>query len=276
MNFLITGATGRIGRLLVEQLHRAGHEVRALTRNAAKASFPEGVEVVVGDLTKPETLKTAMAGVTGIHLINFGGDDGAPLQTGQDIMALAEAAGVKRVTVLLGGQQGALEQAVQSSGLAWTFLQPVEFMSGMLDWAESIRAEGVVSIPFADRRTAIVHDADIAAVAAAVLADGGHAGQTLTITGGEVLTPCAMVHTISCVIGRDIQLNELSEAQARDQWAAQGFPPEVIDFFVWAHGNTPEIGYTVMPTIEQVTGRAPRTFAQWCDEHVEAFMARVM
>ncbi|WP_405714337.1 MULTISPECIES: hypothetical protein [unclassified Streptomyces] len=46
-----------------------------------------------------------------------------------------------------------------------------------------------------------------------------------------------------------------------------------IDFFVWVHGDPPEIGYTVAPTVEQVTGRPARTFAEWAAEHKERFTA---
>lgn len=268
---LVTGATGRVGRHVVEQLVQRGQRVRALTRNPAKANLPAGVEVVAGNLSAPASLASALAGVTAMHLINFNGEDYAPLQTGTEIMALAEKAGVQRVTVLLGGEKGAFEQAVEASPLAWTHLQPVEFMSGVLDWAESIRREGVVRIPFVNRRSAMIHDADIGAVAATVLAQGGHAGETLTLTGPAVLTPIDMVQTISNVIGRDLQLIELSEAQAREQWRQAGFPEDVIEFYVWVHGNTPPLGYTVVPTVEQVTGRPPRTLTQWVAENAAAF-----
>jgi len=269
MKILVTGATGTVGTHLVEQLIQTGIQVRALTRNPAKANFPNGVEVVAGDLTMPTSLTPALEGITGLHLINFGG--GTPLQTGNEIMELAEKAGVKRVTVLRGGPKGALEQAVESSKLTWTFLQPVEFMSGILEWAPSIRAEGVVRQPFSNRKTAIVHEADIASVAARVLGEDSHAGKTYSITGPEVLTPREMVRIISATTGHNIQFIELTEAQAREQWRAAGTPPEVIEFLVWAYGNTPPVGYTLSPAVEQVTGRPPRTFAQWAAEHSDDF-----
>lgn len=268
---LVTGATGRVGRHVVEQLLQMGQSVRALTRTPAKANLPAGVEVVAGNLGDPATLASALTSVTALHLINFNGEDYAPLQTGAEIMALAQQAGVQRMTVLLGGEKGAFEQAVEASNLAWTHLQPVEFMSGVLDWAESIRSEGVVRTGFTNRRSAMIHEADIGAVAATVLTHGGYAGETLTLTGPAVLTPTDMVQTIGNVIGRDLQLIELSEAQAREQWRQAGFPEDVIEFFVWAHGNTPPEGYTVLPTVEQVTGRPPRTLAQWVAENIAAF-----
>jgi uncharacterized protein YbjT (DUF2867 family) len=271
MIFFVTGATGTVGRHIVEQLVRAGQHVRALTRNPANANLPDGVEIVAGDLTAPEAFAHALEGVTGMHLINFDSGAGAQLQTGPRLIELAKRSGVRRVTVLRGGQENALEQAITASDLEWTLLQPVEFMAGILDYASSIRAEGVVRVAFADRLTAIVDEADIGAVAAAVLIEGGQAGKTLTITGPEVLTPRAMTRTLGTTLGQDLQFVELTEAQARKQWQAEGYPAEVIEFFVWAHGNTPEIGYTVVPTVEQVTGRPARTFAQWAAEHADAF-----
>ncbi len=271
MKFLVTGATGRVGRYLVAELLEKGHEVRALTRNPAKANLPENTEVIAGDLTQPSTLVGAFDGITGVHLINFGGEDGTPLETGAELMAMAEAAGVRRVTVLRGGEEGELEAAVQASALDWTFIAPVEFMSGALDYAESIRTTGQLSEPFADRRTAIVHDRDIAAVAACALSEDGHGGQSYIITGGEVLSPRKMVQTIAQTLGQEIPFTALTEAQAMERWQAEGQPQELIDFMLWVYANTPVEGYTVTPTVEQVTGRPPRTFAQWAAEHIDAF-----
>ncbi len=271
MTILVTGATGTVGRHVVDQLRQAGQRVRALTRNPAKASLPDGVEVVGGDLAAPETLGPALDGVTGLHLITFGGDDYATLQTGPEIVELAMKAGVRRVTVLGGGGMGPVEQAVEDSDLEWTHLQPVEFMANTLHWAESIRAEGVVREAFGGRLSAMIHEADIGAVAATVLSEEGHAGKTYTLTGPEALTPPQMVHTIGAAIGRDLQFVELTEAQARARWRASGYPDEAIEFFVFVQRDTPPVGYTVVPTVERVTGRPARTFAQWAAEHAGAF-----
>ncbi len=271
MKILVTGATGTVGRHLVEQLSQARHQVRALTRNPTKANFPEGVEVIAGDLTRPTTLGPALEGVTALHLINFSGDDYKLLDTGNEIVTMAEEAGVQRVTVLLGGEKGSLEHAIEASSLAWTFLQPVEFMSNALDFVASVRVDGVVRQAFGSRKSAMVHEADIAAVAAVALTEDGHAGKTYTITGPEVLTPPEMARIIGETIGRDIKFIELSERQAREQWQAEGYPQEVIEFFVWVYGNTPPEGYTVVPTVEQVTGCSARTFAQWVTESAHHF-----
>lgn len=273
MRILVMGATGTVGRHLVGQLREQGHQVRALTRNATWAAFANGIEVFEGDLTQPEAVAPAFEDVEAVHFINFSGDDYAALETGPALVRFAEAAGVKRATVLGAGEDGPLEQALRSSGIASTILMPVEFMSNAFDCAESIRSEGVVRQAFATRRSAMVHEADIAAVAATVLTNDGHGGKKYTITGPEVLTPLQMAAQIGERIGRPIDFVELTEAEARALWQGQGFSEETIEFFVWAHGNTPEIGYTVLPTVSEITGKPARTFAQWIDENAGAFTA---
>ncbi|MEU4559415.1 NAD(P)H-binding protein [Actinoplanes sp. NPDC023936] len=269
---LVTGATGNVGRHTVAALAQDGHRVRAMTRKLGGVDLP-GADMVQGDLTDPASLAPALAGVETVQLITFAGEEPLSERTSAAVVRQLLTAGVRRVTVPNGGGDSPLQTAVQHSALEWTVLLPVEFMSGALDWAASIRDDGVVRAGFVERRSAMVHDADIGAVGAAVLARGGYPGQELPITGPEVLTPPDMVRIIGEAIGREVRLVPLTEEQAREQWRAEGFPDEVIEFFVWAQGNTPEIGYTVAPTVEKVTGRPARTFAQWARENADEFRA---
>ncbi|MFF5210554.1 NAD(P)H-binding protein [Streptosporangium sp. NPDC000396] len=272
MTILVTGATGTVGRHVVDTLLQAGQRVRALTRNPAAAGLPEGVEVVAGDLADPATLNAAFDGVTGVHLINFSGDDYTPLQSGKEIVELAVQSGVRRVTVLGGRADGPLEQALAASDLEWTLLNPVEFMSNTLKWwAETIRAEGVIREPFGGRLSAMIHEADIAAVAATVLVEGGHGGKTYTLTGPEAMTTTEKVRILGAAVGKEIGFVELSEEQARAKWRGEGMGDELVEFLIDALGNTPELGYTVVSTVREITGRAPRTFAQWAAENADAF-----
>ncbi|MGP4048899.1 NmrA family NAD(P)-binding protein [Streptomyces sp. 2A115] len=271
---LVTGATGTVGRQVVAELLARGHAVRALTRNAASAALPDGVEVVQGDLTEPDSLIPALEGVTGLHLITFGGPYFAPLETGPRILALARAAGVRRITVLHGGGPSLLEDAVRGDdGVDWTVLMPVEFMANALEWADGVVASGEVREPFVSRLSAMVHEGDIGAVAAVALTEEGHGGQEYVITGPELLTVGDKVAAIAAARGREIALVELTEEQAVAQWRAAGHPEDVIGFLIEAYGNTPEVGRTVLGTVEKVTGHPARTFAQWAAEHANAFKA---
>ncbi|MFC4587892.1 NmrA family NAD(P)-binding protein [Sphaerisporangium corydalis] len=273
MTILVTGATGTVGRRVAGELIQAGHRVRALTRDPSRANLPAGVEVVAGDLTVTDSLVPVFDGVTAAHLITFGGKDFGALRNGQEIVDLAVKAGVRRVTVLGGWDEGTLEPAVRAGALDWTFVQPTEFMSNALHWAEGVRAEGVVREPFGDATTAMVHEADIAAVAATALVRDGHAGRTYGLTGPERLTTRDKVRIIGEAIGREVRFVELTEAQARARMAAQGMPPELIDFLIGVFGDVPVEPNTVNSTIEEVTGRPARSFAQWAAENAAAFRA---
>ena len=70
MTILVTGATGRVGRHVVDQLIQRGAKVRVLTRDPSKASFPAGVEVAQGDLLDLDALRAAFTGVSSLFLLN--------------------------------------------------------------------------------------------------------------------------------------------------------------------------------------------------------------
>lgn len=269
---LVAGATGTVGRPLVEQLLADGHRVRALTRNPAKADLPKQAELVAGDLADTASLAEAFRGVTAAHLIGFDGADYSPLANGAEIVDLAQRSGVRAVTVLRGGfDKNPLEEAVEASGLEWTYLLPTEFMANTLEWAESVRGEGVVRAAFPDAKSAMIHEADIAAVAAVALTHDGHAGQEYWLTGPEALTTREQVKVIGEVLGRDVGFVELTTDEITAQWRGQGYSEDDIAFFLSVRTDPPEAGYTPLPTVEQVTGRPPRTFAQWVRDHAAEF-----
>lgn len=268
---LVAGASGNVGGLVAAELLRQGHRVRGLTRDPDRARLPAGVEAAKGDLADPESLRPALAGATALFLTTFDAATGAPLRTGPELAKLALDAGVRRVTTLWGGEPGPVEQAITDAGLAQTVLQPVEFMSNARFWAESIRTEGVVREPFAGLRSAMIHDADIAAVAARTLTEDGHDGREYTLTGPEVLTHQEKLRLIGAAIGRELRFEELTEEQARERMRASGASQEAIDHVIGWYADPPREAYTVDPTVERLTGRPARTFAQWVAEHADAF-----
>ncbi|MFE2044040.1 NmrA family NAD(P)-binding protein [Streptomyces sp. NPDC059477] len=271
MTVLVTGATGNVGRPLVARLLATGHRVRALTRNPATAALPEGAEPVAGNLAVTGSLPAVFEGVTAAHLISFG-DDYAPLDNAREIVAAAVTAGVRKVTVLKGGtERTALDEALAAGALEVTSLAPVEFMSNALEWADAVREEGVVREGFAGMPSSMVHEADIAAVAAAVLTGDGHDGREYWLTGPEALTAPERVAVIAEVLGRDVRFVELSPDEMVARWRAQGFGDDDIGFFLAMRTDPPLAGRTVLPTVAEVTGRPARTFAQWVREHAAAF-----
>ncbi|MCP3802604.1 NAD(P)H-binding protein [Allokutzneria sp. A3M-2-11 16] len=267
MTILVAGATGTVGAEVVRQLAAAGHPVRALSRNPDRYSVPLGTEFARGDLSRPETLVPALDGVTALHLITFGGDE--PLTTGPEIVALAARAGVRRISVLSGWEESSVERALRAADIGWTWLQPVEFMGNALAWKESVRA-GTIEV-FGDWPSAMVHEADIAAVAVAALTEDGHAGQAYMLTGPEALRPGDRARILGAAIGKDLTVRQLSEQEERDRLRAYGYSEEDVEFGIALGKNPPEVGMVPQDTVERVTGRPARTFAQWAAEHADEF-----
>lgn len=275
MTILVTGATGTVGQHVTKLLLKQGASVRALTRNAerARTKLPDGVQIAEGDLMKPETLMDALQGVEAMFLITSSDEPNADLNTDPEMVALAKEAGVKRVVVLVGYEEGPVEEALRTSGMHWTLVKPAEFMANALvDWRDTIRSEGVVREFYGDALSARVHEGDIAEVAVRALLEEGHHGQSYSLTGPEALTRKEAVRAIAEAIGKDIPFVELTEEEARLQWQNQGYDEEGVEFFVQMAKNPPEAGYTVLPTVEQVLGRPARTFAEWAAENKQEFL----
>ncbi|MGP3971890.1 NmrA family NAD(P)-binding protein [Streptomyces sp. 6N223] len=274
MTTLVTGATGNTGRHVVAELVRRGERVRALTRNpaAAAGTFPAEVELVAGTHTLPEKLDAAaLDGVSRLHITVTAG----LAEVGPELVRRAVDAGVRRMTVVWGGSVGPVEQAVGDSGVEWTRLEPQEFMSNTLTWIDSIRTEGVVREPY-DFPSALVHEADIGEAAAIALLDDGHAGHAYNITGPEALTTRERLAILSRAIHRDISFVPITHEQAVDRLVATGVSRADAEYVIGWYADPGDAGKTVVDTVERVTGRPARTFAQWVAEHAERFRAPSM
>ncbi|WP_409490791.1 NAD(P)H-binding protein [Amycolatopsis sp. cmx-11-12] len=268
MTVLVTGATGNTGRHVVAELVRRGERVRALTRNPAGARLPSEVELVEGTHTAPETLTEAFEGVTRLHITVTAG----LADVGAELVKRAVDAGVRRMTIVWGGYVGPTEQAMAESGVEWTRLEPQEFMSNALTWIDSIRADGVVREPF-DLPSAVVHEGDIGAVAATALVEDGHSGKVYNLTGPEALTTRERIAILGAALGRDLDLDQITRQQAIDRLLADGVSVADAEYVVGWHSDPPVEARTVVGTVEQVTGRPARTFAQWVSEHADRFTA---
>ncbi|PRB14886.1 NAD(P)H-binding protein [Microbacterium sp. MYb62] len=272
MTILVSGATGTVGRHIVSQLVERGESVRALSRDPQRANLPAGVDVVRGDLTDVEAFGRAVDGCSGVHFITFNGEFGETLTNGVELVAATQAAGVRRVSVLGGWDESTLEPALRDGGLDWALLAPVEFMSNAREWAPEIVSDRRVRT-LADWPSAMVHEADIAAVAVEVLLGAPADGRTYYLTGPEALTPAERTTRIAEALGEQVTWIRLTEDEERDRLRAFGYDEGYVEFGVELAKNPPAIGQAVQDTVTRLTGRPGRTFAQWARENVELFRA---
>lgn len=266
MKILITGGTGTIGGLLAENLLQKQIEISVLMRDPDKKNFPSPVQKIKGDLSNVSAWESALTGITGLFLLLT--PDGDP-----QMIQAAESAGIQRVVAISDGTKYPTEEALYQSNLNWTMLFPVEFMKNTLTfWQESIRNDLTARTPFPDSKGALIHEADIAEAAEAVLCEPGHERKSYVLTGPEVTTPRSRIADISLALGKKIEMIVQSEEEARAEYAAWGFPPELIDYVIKSSKNPAPYMYTVKPTVWELTGHAPRPFAQWAREHKNDFI----
>ncbi|EKX66869.1 SDR family oxidoreductase [Streptomyces ipomoeae] len=290
---LVTGATGKVGRNVVELLVAGGVKARALTRDPAAGKVPEGAEVVAGDLmADPDGLGDALQGVDAVFLNAAAFLDLAGVgPQAATFLALAKRRGVGRVVLLTSGtvhdgvaadQQPSvisrmhrtIEDAVEASGMEWTLLRPGEFMANSLDWAPQIRASDIVRAPYGDAMWAPIHERDIAEVAVRALTEDGHSGATYRLSGPEPISYHERARLIGEALGRPVRLEEIPPDAARSAMVVRGVPTEVADALLALSATGVEHPETVSPTVRELTGQPGRTFAQWARENAAAFRGR--
>jgi uncharacterized protein YbjT (DUF2867 family) len=295
VTILVTGATGNVGRQVVAGLVRAGRTVRAMSRQPETGRLPDGVEVVKGDFGRPATWRATLDGAQSVYLYPF-----VRAATDHGFVDEAVKAGVTRFVVHSAaaagftpgtGGGGALgrhlteereahrgvELLVEACGAEWTHVRPGLLAANALRWADRIRTERVVREPYASAGYPLVHEADVADVAVAALLTDDHVGAAYTVTGPVRVSQAEQVAAIGAAIGVRVRFEELDPAEARTQWLRDGFDEETADWLIELLADAVD-GTGALPptdTYLRVTGRPPRTFAQWANDHAADFLVGV-
>lgn len=199
MTILVVGGTGTVGSEVVRQLLAQGAQVRVLTRSAEKAAaLPSGTEGVVGDLAMPSSLTPAFVGIDGVFLTT-------PVSQTETVAGLAaveaaRAAGVRRlvymtVHLLKSGlhipavrAKAPVAEAIEASGIPYTFLEPNSFFQSDLWLAEAIVRHKVYPLPLGRIGLNRVDIRDIADAATNALLQSGHEGRSYPLVGPDCLT----------------------------------------------------------------------------------------
>lgn len=266
MSILVTGATGNIGRRIVDRLIDLGaNDIRALSKNPAKARLPDGVTAITGYLGNPESLPAALDGVERMYL--------APLPSTLDAtLELIGKADVQYVVALSGGgdwQEHA--DKITASGLVNTQLGPGEFTDNFTIWAEQIKTTRMVRDPYPSVVEAPISMDDIARVAATLLAkpNEAHYGNMYPITGPDALTRAEIAAQIGVGIGVDVTFEQCSraEGEATLQPAMGEYARWYLDQIATAVDAPQQANHLVA----QLTGTPAESVAQWAGRNADAF-----
>ncbi len=284
MTILVTGATGRVGRHVVDQLIARNADVRILVRDPAKAHFASNVEVVQGDLLDIDALRTAFNGVRTLFLLNAVAGD----EFTQAIIALniAREAGVERVVYLsvfdadravnvphFAVKFGA-ERMLEAMGFGATILRPAYFMDNEVMIRDVIFNHGVYPMPIGSKGVAMVDARDIAEVAAIELIRRDRAAEkipseTINLVGPDTLTGAGLAAIWSETLGRAVVYGgddpssfEHNIASIMPKWMA--YEMRLMAERYVSDGMVPQMGD--VERLTQILGRPLQSYRQFASQ----------
>jgi uncharacterized protein YbjT (DUF2867 family) len=282
---LVTGATGLNGGELVRRLWAKGVPVRALVRSRAKAeglSRLPMVQVVEGDMARPDTLAEPLRGIERALLISS--SDPTMLDVQSNFIDAAKKAGVRHVVKFSGimpdidspfrfaRMHGEIERRLERSGMDFTHLRPGEFMHAYFRQVPTILARGALFLPMEEARIASVDIGDIAEVASVVLTTSGHEGKIYPLTGPEALTMTEVAERLSRATGKTIRYVNVAPEEVRKAQLAAGMHPYLVDALaeLFAERRKGKEGQ-VFPTVQNILGRPPTPFEAFASRNAQIF-----
>lgn len=279
----ITGAGGTVGSEVVKHLQSAHQTFRLayFSHEKAEAARTRGLEAVVIDYNLPDTLKGAFGGCDQLFLLGPNTLDQTVLEL--NAVEAAKSNGVRHVVKqsVMGAAKESyslakvhrpIEKAIESSGLAWTFLRPNSFMQNVVTFmSETIRSEDVFYSASGDAKISHVDVRDIAAVATQALTGRNHEGRAYTLTGSEALSYDEIAKVLSVELGRTIKHVSLSPSDLQKGMLAEGMPDQLTDRMLDLERYFRENRASyISDDIKLVTGADPRSFRDFLHEAVSS------
>jgi uncharacterized protein YbjT (DUF2867 family) len=214
MTILVTGATGNVGRNVVEQLVKRGADVRALVRDPSKADFPAGVEVAKGDLLDVDALRQAFTGVSTLFLLN--GVVADEYTQALVTLAVAREVGIERIVYLsvihadryvnvphFAGKFG-VERMIEQMGLHATILRPAYFMDNEMTIKDAIAGYGIYPMPIGTKGIAMIDARDVGEIAAIELVRREQSPTPLPLTRINLVGPDTLTGTDAAAVWSDV------------------------------------------------------------------------
>lgn len=282
---LITGASGTIGTHLLELLDPSAESIRAMTRDPDRLRAPAGIDVVPGDLARPETLPGALTGVRAIFALTAPGAQVADHDLA--LIGAASDAGVEHIVKLsaidssdaedpqdyeIGSFHARGERTLRDSGLAWTILRPSSFASNALRWADVIRSGEPIPNLTGTAVQGVVDPRDVAAVAAAALTSDNYDQQVCVLTGPGLLSVPDQARVLQDELQMPVTTVDIPLDIARERMIAAGTDRGFVDIAI-AGAQQVKAGSNAIrtDTVAEVLGRPARHFREWVHDHRASF-----
>ena len=281
---LVTGATGTVGKELVNALTSRGEQVRAMVRDPAKAAstLGQGVEIVQGDFGNPDTFDAALKDVEKVFLLSppspqMGEQQGkfveAAKQAGvQQFVRLSILPADPNSPVAIGRWHGEADQHVIDSGISYTVLRPAYFMQNQLMSAATIASQGAIYGMVGDGKVGHIDARDVSEIAATVLTSGGHEGKIYPLTGSESLSMSEVATRLSSVLNKEVKYVDVAPEQVKAAITGMGAPEFLADGHLELYTLISEgKADMVTPMAKEILGREPRTLDQFAKDFATAF-----
>jgi uncharacterized protein YbjT (DUF2867 family) len=283
---LVTGASGNVGKTVLQEVAKSGAKHRAMYRSAAEAAkAPAGTETVIADFAKPETLGAALRDVKSVYLVCSPIPELVQLES--NMIDACVAAGVKHVvqnSALGAGDYDKsfpswhrkVEDKLKGTRLTWTILRPNSFHQNVVAfYAPTIRTQGVFYSSMRDAKNSFLDTRDIAVVAARSLADGEHAGKTYELNGPEAINYAELARKISKVTGREVKYVDIPMEAQKKAMLEQGVPEWLVAALLdlqqyYLNGK----GGETDGLLQKLLGRGPITMGQFLAENADEFRAQ--
>lgn len=280
---LITGASGNVGKTVLQAVAKSGAKHRAMYRSPAEAAKASaGTETVVADFAKPETLGAALKNVDSVYLVCSPVPELVQLES--NMIDACVAAGVKHVvqnSALGAGDYDKsfpswhrkVEDKLKGTRLSWTILRPNSFHQNVVAFfAPTIRTQGVFYNSMRDAKNSLLDVRDIAAVAAKSLAGGEHAGKIYELNGPEAINYTELAAKISKMAGREVKYVDIPMDAQKKAMLEQGMPEwlttallDLQQYYVSGKGGETD------GLLARLLGRAPITMDEFLKENAAEF-----
>lgn len=281
---LVTGSTGNVGSQVVKQLSSFKGKVRAAvqSKNRAQEIKNTGAELVEMNFNNTETVNAAFKGVQKLFLLT----PFAPnmVEISENLVEQARKANVDHIVKqsAFGSNMNQVttrnrlhqevEEIIELSGINYTFLRPMPFMQNYLGF-DSIRTQGMFSIPVGDSKTSFVDTRDIAAVAVQALTKSNeHMNKVYNITGPEAISNYEIAEILSNIAKKKITYVDVSDNDARRRMKNSGMQEWAVESLMELFGFQKDGNASIVSLdVERITDRKPISFVQFATDYADLF-----